>query len=62
MSINHFLSKKIVEEEKLKSSMKEKCDKLGFYLAVDKEYLAFELLDVEEEKYETFWNARKRKY
>ncbi len=62
MSINHFLSKKIVEEAKLKSSIKEKCDKLGFYLAVDKEYLAIELLDIGEEEYEFFWNAQKRKY
>ncbi len=62
MQINHFLSKQIVYEEKIKSSMKEKFDKLGFYIGVDKEYVGIDLFDLQEDQYESFWNSIKKKY
>ncbi len=60
MSINHFLSKQIVYEEKIKN--KESYDKLGFYIGVDKEYIGVEMMDVEEADFETFWKSKKKKY
>ncbi len=62
ININQFLSKVMVNENKIKSSMKEKFDKIGFYIGIDKEYIGIELLDVPESEYDFYWKNKKKSF
>ncbi len=62
ISINQFLSKVMVNENKIKSSMKEKFDKIGFYIGIDKEYIGIELLDIPESEYDFYWKNKKKNF
>ncbi len=60
LSINVFLSKAMVYENKIKSVLKGKFDKLGFYIGIDKEYIGIELFDINVENYEFYYNSKKK--
>ncbi len=62
ININQFLSKVMVNENKIKSSMKEKFDKIGFYIGIDKEYIGIELLDIPESEYDFYWKNKKKSF
>ncbi len=62
ININQFLSKIIVNENKIKSELKNKFDKIECYISIDKEYIGIELFDVDKDDYLTYWNSKKKKF
>ncbi len=62
ININQFLSKIIVNENKIKNDLKNKFDKLECYISIDKDYIGIELFDIHQEKYVEYWNSKNKKF